>query len=65
MFEKVLGAVFGFLGISAFAKDNNGKSVLLAAQEDQLKSKYGEKFLAEFKKDLTEFEKMERPLKTV
>lgn len=57
MFEKVLGAVFGFLGISAFAKDNNGKSVLLAAQEDQLKSKYGEKFLAEFKKDLTEFEK--------
>ena len=57
MFAKVMSVVLGFLGISAFAKDEHGKSVLLSTQEDQLKNKYGEKFVAEFKKDLAEFEK--------
>lgn len=57
MFAKVMSVVLGFLGISAFAKDEHGKSVLLSGQEEQLKNKYGEKFVAEFKKDLADFEK--------
>ena len=57
MFGKVMCVVLSFLGISAFAKDKNGKSVLLSTQEDELKTKYGEKFLESFKKDLMEFEK--------
>ena len=40
-----------------FAKDKDGKSVLLSAQEEELKQKYGEKFVESFKKDLAEFEK--------
>lgn len=57
MFAKVMSVVLGFLGISAFAKDEKGKSILLSAQEEQLKQKYGEKFVESFKKDLAEFEK--------
>lgn len=57
MFAKVMSVVLGFLGISAFAKDEKGKSILLSAQEEQLKQKYGEVFLATFKQDLAEFEK--------
>lgn len=57
MFGQVMSVVLSFLGISAFAKDKNGKSVLLSTQEEQLKDKYGDKFLEEFKKDLAEFEK--------
>lgn len=57
MFGQVMSVVLSFLGISAFAKDKNGKSVLLSTQEEQLKNKYGDKFLEEFKKDLAEFEK--------
>jgi hypothetical protein len=49
--------VLGYLGISAFAKDENGKSVILSAQEEKLEDKYGEKFLEVFKKDLEDFEK--------
>ena len=45
MFGKVMSVVLAFLGISAFAKDKNGKSVLLSVQEEQLKQKYGEKFV--------------------
>lgn len=56
MFAKVMSVVLGFLGISAFAKDEKGKSILLAAQEESLKHKYGEKFLEVFKKDLADFE---------
>ena len=52
-----MSVVLAFLGISAFAKDKNGKSVLLSVQEEQLKQKYGEKFVESFKKDLAEFEK--------
>ena len=57
MFGKVMSVVLAFLGISAFAKDKNGKSVLLSVQEEQLKQKYGEKFVESFKKDLAEFER--------
>lgn len=57
MFEKVLGVVLGVLGISAFAKDEKGKSILLSTQKETLKNKYGEKFVLEFEKDLAEFEK--------
>lgn len=56
MFAKVMSVVLGFLGISAFAKDEKGKSVLLSAQEEELKNKYGAVFVEAFKKDLTEFE---------
>ena len=57
MFGKVMNVVLTFLGISAFAKDKDGKSVLLSTQEEELKQKYGEKFVESFKKDLAEFEK--------
>ena len=57
MFGKIMSLVLSFLGISAFAKDKDGKSVLLSAQEEQLKQKYGDKFVESFKKDLAEFEK--------
>lgn len=56
MFAKVMSVVLSFLGISAFAKDESGKSILLDAQREQLKQKYGEKFLESFEKDLKEFE---------
>jgi hypothetical protein len=57
MFAKVMSVVLGFLGISAFAKDEKGKSILLSTQEEELKNKYGEVFLESFKKDLADFEK--------
>lgn len=57
MFGKVMNVVLAFLGISAFAKDKEGKSFLLPEQEKMLKDKYGDKFLESFKKDLAEFEK--------
>lgn len=57
MFGKVMSVVLGFLGISAFAKDEKGKSILLSTQEEQLKQKYGAVFVEAFKKDLAEFEK--------
>ena len=52
-----MSVVLGFLGISAFAKDEKGKSILLSTQEEQLKQKYGAVFVEAFKKDLAEFEK--------
>ena len=57
MFGKVMNVVLAFLGISAFAKDKEGKSFLLPEQEKMLKDKYGEKFLESFKRDLQEFER--------
>ena len=57
MFEKVVAAVFGYLGISAFANDKDGKSSMSKEQETKLEEKYGKKFVEEFKKDLSEFEK--------
>lgn len=57
MFGQVMSVVLSYLGISAFAKDKEGKSVLLSAQEKELNDKYGSKFLEVFKKDLAEFEK--------
>ena len=56
-FGKLMSVVLSFLGISAFAKDKEGKSFFLPEQEKMLKDKYGEKFLESFKKDLQEFEK--------
>lgn len=57
MFGKVMSVVLAFLGISAFAKDKEGKSFLLPEQEKMLKDKYGDKFLESFKKDLADFER--------
>lgn len=57
MFAKVMSVVLSFLGISAFAKDKEGKSFLLPEQEKMLKDKYGDKFLESFKKDLADFER--------
>lgn len=57
MFARVLSVVLGFLNISAFAKDDKGKSILLSTQEELLKQKYGEVFVEAFKKDLAEYEK--------
>ncbi len=52
-----MSVVLSFLGISAFAKDKEGKSFLLPEQEKMLKDKYGDKFLESFKKDLADFER--------
>ena len=57
MFGKVMSVVLAFLGISAFAKDKEGKSFLLPEQEKMLRDKYGDKFLESFKKDLSDFER--------
>lgn len=56
MFEKVLLAVCGYLGISAFAKDESGKSILTKEQETKLEGKYGAKFVTAFKNDLQDYE---------
>lgn len=56
-FMLTVAAVMATLGISAFAKDGSGKSVLSGDQEKQLSEKWGEKFLDSFKKDLAELEK--------
>lgn len=56
MFEKVMSVVLSFLGITAFAKDKEGKSFLLPEQEKMLKDKYGDKFLESFMKDLKDYE---------
>ena len=52
-----MSVVLAFLGISAFAKDKEGKSFLLPEQEKMLRDKYGDKFLESFKKDLFDFER--------
>ena len=57
MFQKVLKLTLGFLGITAFAKDDKGKSVLLSEQKKKLTDKWGERFVESFEKDLAEFEK--------
>lgn len=57
MFGQVMSVVLSFLKISAFAKDKDGNSILLSTQKEELKNKYGAKFLEEFEKDLVEFEK--------
>ena len=57
MFPKVLKLTLGFLGISAIAKDDKGKSVLLSEQKKKLTDKWGEKFVEAFEKDLLDFEK--------
>lgn len=57
MFGKVLSVVLSTLGVTAFAKDEEGKSILSEEQRKQLLDKYGEKFLEKFENDLKEFEK--------
>lgn len=46
-----------FLGISAFAKDKDGKSMLLSDQKKQLSDKWGDAFVTQFEADLAELEK--------
>lgn len=55
-FEMILASVLGYLGISAFAKNEEGKSTLADEQANKLTEKWGEKFVAEFKKELEEYE---------
>ena len=50
-------AVMSFLGISAFAKDADGRSVLSSGDQQKLTEKWGEKFTEAFVKDLAELEK--------
>lgn len=57
LFGQVMSVVLSTLGISAFAKNKEGKSFLISSQEKELEDKYGQKFLEVFKKDLQEFEK--------
>lgn len=69
MFAKVMSVVLGILGISAFAKDEKGKSILLSTQEEELKKKYGDVFLESLKrisrnlKKMVKVRKMRLPMK--
>lgn len=56
MFENVLASVMSFFNISSFAKDENGKSKLLSEQKQKLTEKWGEKFVADFEKELATYE---------
>lgn len=49
-------AVMSFLGISAFAKDADGRSVLSAGDQQKLTEKWGQQFTDAFVKDLVELE---------
>lgn len=55
-FLLTVNAVMGLLGISAFAKDADGKSVISEADQKKLSEQWGEKFLDAFVKDLAELE---------
>lgn len=49
-------AVMSFLGISAFAKDSDGRSVISAADQQKLTEKWGQVFTDAFVKDLAQLE---------
>lgn len=55
-FLLTVAAVMATLGISSFAKDENGKSVMSADQEKSLSGLWGETFVTRFKADLTKLE---------
>lgn len=65
MFAKVMSVVLGFLGISAFAKDEKGKSILLSSQEEELKNKYGAVFVEAFKRTSPNLRKTAEMLKVL
>ena len=51
-----MSLVLTVLGIEAFAKDNEGKSILTTDQRTLLSEKYGEKFIASFEQDLAKYQ---------
>ena len=55
-FKQIMSLVLTVLGIEAFAKDNEGKSILTADQRTLLSEKYGEKFIASFEQDLAKYQ---------
>ena len=55
-FTLIVSAVMATLGISAFAKNADKKSVLTADQRKTLADKWGEQFVTSFLKDLAESE---------
>lgn len=52
----VVSAVMSFLGVSAFAKDSDGRSVISAADQQKLTEKWGQAFTDAFVKDLAQLE---------
>lgn len=52
-------AVMSFLGISSFAKDADGHSILSAGDQQKLTEKWGKQFTDAFVKDLAELEEKE------
>lgn len=52
----VVSAVMSFLGVSAFAKDSDGRSVISAADQQKLTAKWGQVFTDAFVKDLAQLE---------
>lgn len=56
MKAKIIAAVLGFLGISAFAKDEKGESLLTDDQRKMLTEKWGDKFVASFEATLKDVE---------
>lgn len=55
-FKQIMSLVLTVLGIEAFARDNEGKSILTADQRTLLSEKYGEKFIASFEQDLAKYQ---------
>ena len=51
-FTQLMASVLASLGLKAFSKDENGKSVLTEEQRKELTDKFGEKFVAKFSEDL-------------
>ena len=52
----VVSAVMSFLGVSAFAKDSDGRSVISATDQQKLTEKWGQGFTDAFVKDLAQLE---------
>ena len=56
MNTKLVAAVLKFLGINAFSKDKDGKSVLLGEERQKLEMKFGKDFVADVMRFVAELE---------
>lgn len=54
--KLVVAAVLNFLGITAFSKDKNGKSILLDSERQTLEDKWGKEFVNQFTNEMAKLE---------
>lgn len=55
-FKKVMLVVMSILGVSSFAKDEKGKSLLTDDQKKNLSEKFGNEFVSKFESELVKME---------